>query len=209
MGTMADESTPSADGHELWRISNEEALALVDTELGASADWARSAILEYRLATEFQSDWKSEIGHWLHAAKRNGFLEKMLRPLLGEREKTSTNVERSLNDARHLKLHQQLAAAMMLCARRHQASGARTEPSTTSTNRSQQSRMAGSVPWMQVSRKFGGTGTLSRTTMINCLRQRHDMEQRCAGNSIGCAWMALGAHQADYRLPSRARKASK
>lgn len=110
---MADDSTPSVDGRELWRISNDEALALVDKQLGVSGDWARSAILEYRLAAEFQTDWKTEMGHWLHAAKCNGFLEKVLKPLLGEREKTSTNHERDANDPRHLKLHQQLAASMI------------------------------------------------------------------------------------------------
>src|SRR6188768_960768 len=110
---MADESTPSAEGHELRRTSNEEALALVDTHLGVSGNWARSAILEYRLAADFQADWKTEIGHWLFAAKRHGFLDKLLKPLFGEREKTSTTVERDANDPRHLKLHQQLAVPMM------------------------------------------------------------------------------------------------
>jgi hypothetical protein len=109
---MPDE-TPSADGHELWRTSNEAALALVDTHLGLPAAWSASAMLEYRLDADFQADWKAEVGHWIFAAESNGFLENMLKPLLGERDKTSRNAERSVNDPRHLKLHQQLAAAMM------------------------------------------------------------------------------------------------
>lgn len=110
---MTVQGSPSAEGYELWRVSHEAALELVDTHLGLPTTWSASAMLQYRLDADFQANWKAEVGHWLYAAKRNGFLEEMLKPLFGEREKTSTNLERSVNDPRHLKLHQQLATAMM------------------------------------------------------------------------------------------------
>jgi hypothetical protein len=110
---MADEPTPSADAHELWRTSNEIALALVDTHLGVPTAWSASAMLEYRLAADFQADWKAEVGHWLHAAKQFGFLEPMLRPLLGERDRRSRSENRDIDDPRHLKLHQHLASALL------------------------------------------------------------------------------------------------
>jgi hypothetical protein len=66
----------------------------------------------YRLSADFQTDWKTEIGHWLHAAKQNGFLERMLAPVLGERDRRSVNRERTSGDRRHLKLHQGLVAAL-------------------------------------------------------------------------------------------------
>ncbi|HTA88437.1 MAG TPA: hypothetical protein VK745_02635 [Polyangiaceae bacterium] len=110
---MADERTPSAEAHELWRITNEMAMALVDEDLGPPSDWAASALMSYRLQAEFQADWKAEVGHWLHAAKSNGFLEKMLKPLLGERDRKARNENRDGNDPRHLKLYQHLGAAMV------------------------------------------------------------------------------------------------
>jgi hypothetical protein len=79
---------------------------LGDTHLGVPTEWSASAMLEYRLAADFQADWKAEVGHWLHAAKQFGFLEPMLRPLLGERDRRSRSENRDIDDPRHLKLHQ-------------------------------------------------------------------------------------------------------
>jgi hypothetical protein len=69
--------------------------------------------MEYRLAAEFQADWKAEVGHWLHAAQSHGALERTLRPLLGERDRKKGNDSKDGNDRRHLKLHQHLSAPMV------------------------------------------------------------------------------------------------
>lgn len=108
---MAEDS-PSVDGHELWRISTPEALALVDQKLGSPETWGASALLNYRLSADFQADWKAEVGHWLNAARTFGFLEEMLRPLLGERDRRRVNHDRTAGDRRHLKLHQHLSEAL-------------------------------------------------------------------------------------------------
>lgn len=55
------EPSPSVEAHELWRISRSDALALVDAQLGSPADWTSSALLKYRLAADFQSNWKAEV----------------------------------------------------------------------------------------------------------------------------------------------------
>ena len=104
--------SPSAEAHELWRITSAAALALVDEHLGPPESWSASALLEYRLSAEFQADWKTEVGHWLHAATSCGGLRRMLPPLLGERDRRARNANRDGTDPRHLKLHPHLAAAM-------------------------------------------------------------------------------------------------
>ncbi len=110
---MTDAPSPSVEARELWRITNEAALALVDEHLGPPSAWDASALMAYRLEADFQADWKAEVGHWLHAAKAHGALDKFLKPLLGERERKTRNEERDGNDPRHLKLHQHLGAAMV------------------------------------------------------------------------------------------------
>jgi hypothetical protein len=109
---QVSESSPSIDSADLSRIPDDEALALVAQHLGDPSAWAASAMLSHRLSADFQSDWKSEVGQWLHTAKTYRFLEKTIKPLIGERDRKSTNGTKDLNDPRHLKLHQHLAAAM-------------------------------------------------------------------------------------------------
>lgn len=109
MVKMTDES-PSVDVRELHAITPAEALALVDEHLGDPASWP-SALMEYRLTAEFQSDWKEEVGHWLHCAKTHGFLDRLLAPINGEKRRGMNTGEISANDKRHLKLHQYLAPA--------------------------------------------------------------------------------------------------
>lgn len=110
---MSDETSPTVHAHELWRIPNAEALALVDKLLGPPEVWSASALLNYRLSVDFQVDWKAEVGHWLYAAQSSGFVERLLRPILGERDRPRRNETRDPHDQRHLKLHQYLAVAMV------------------------------------------------------------------------------------------------
>ena len=109
---MPEDGSASIDAKELCRMTCQEAQTLVDEHLGLPKDWDRSALLKYRLLSDFQSTWKTEVGHWLSVAKRFGFLEEIKKPLLGERNKSSRANERDLHDSRHLKWHQRLAEAL-------------------------------------------------------------------------------------------------
>lgn len=106
-----DEPSPSVDVRDLHRAASEAALALVDQHLGQSGSWP-SALVNYRFKSDWQADWKEEVGHWLHAADWNGFLADMLRPIQGEKRRPGEANEIKGNDKHHLKLHQHLAPAL-------------------------------------------------------------------------------------------------
>lgn len=106
-----EEPSPSVDVRDLHRVTEEEALALVDRHLGQSGSWP-SALVNYRFKSDWQADWKEEVGHWLHAADSNGFLASMLRPIQGEKRRSGEANEIKENDKHHLKLHQYLAPAL-------------------------------------------------------------------------------------------------
>jgi hypothetical protein len=95
---------------ELHRVSADEALQLVDQALGPAESW-KSPLLSYRLSSDFQADWKVEVGQWLATARSFGFLEKVLKPILGEQKHRAAGAV-DPNDKHHLKLHQHLAAAL-------------------------------------------------------------------------------------------------
>jgi hypothetical protein len=106
--------SPNVRAGTLWKIPAEMALELVENHLGSPEAWAASALVQYRLQDDFQADWKLEVGHWLHAAKQHEALERVVAPILGERDRRNRKypATRHLQDPRHLKLHQHLAAAM-------------------------------------------------------------------------------------------------
>lgn len=103
--------SPSVDVRDLHSITPAEAMALVDQHLGSPASWP-SALLAYRLQSEWQADWKVEVGNWLHTAKSHGFLDAILRQIEGERGRRGEPTVIKGNDKHHLKLHQYLAPAL-------------------------------------------------------------------------------------------------
>lgn len=103
--------SPSVTVGDLHTITRSEALALVDQHLGRSGSW-QSALMNYRLKSTWQEDWKEEVGHWLHAADSNGFLENLLTQINGEKKRGTEPIDIKANDKPHLKLHQYLAPAL-------------------------------------------------------------------------------------------------
>jgi hypothetical protein len=111
----AESISPSALVEELQRIPVEEALDLVDRLLGPPGEWP-SPLIAYRLTSDFQADWKAEVGQWLRAAEQFGFLERVMHEIRSHakgRSKGQTG-EIDPNDRQHLKLHQHLAAARII-----------------------------------------------------------------------------------------------
>jgi hypothetical protein len=107
---MDDEAVVSVLASALHRAPREEALATVETHFGPASEWA-SALTKYRLASDFQADWKEEVGHWLTTAARHGYLEALLRRVL-RMAKANAQVQRDGNDKGHAVLHAELAAAL-------------------------------------------------------------------------------------------------
>lgn len=107
--------TLSALARESQRLRRPDALALVDRVLGEPDEW-QSALVRYRLTSEFQADWKVEFGQWLGAAEQFGFLEKVRHEIMHQAQRKLRNppLERDGNDPAHLKLHQHMAAARIV-----------------------------------------------------------------------------------------------
>ena len=101
---------PAADLH---RLSGAEALALVDEQFGSSDGWT-SELMRYRLTSDYQADWKEEIGHWLDTAGRHGFLAPLLHRILTRAKVHGDDDARNPNDAGHQILAQELAPAMVV-----------------------------------------------------------------------------------------------
>jgi hypothetical protein len=80
------ETKVSIDAHVIRRYPDGEALAAVEDVMGAPERWAPS-LIEHRLSSDFQADWKCEVGCWLLKARDLGFLDTLksrLRRALGE-----------------------------------------------------------------------------------------------------------------------------
>lgn len=99
---------------ELHRITPADALAMVDGLLGAP-DSQLSGLMEYRLSSAWQSDWKVEVGQWLNTAQQLGFLNELWGRVvsrLGGASPIAVDIES--NDERHLMLQSDLAPAMLV-----------------------------------------------------------------------------------------------
>jgi hypothetical protein len=104
-------ASPSATAEQLHRASPEEALALVDRVLGPAETWP-SPLLAYRLGSDFQEDWKVELGQWLKAAEKFEFLDHVVKLIDDEKRPVKDQTDKvERHDLRHLKLHQAVSAA--------------------------------------------------------------------------------------------------
>lgn len=110
-----DVPSPSAAAHELHRVPEEEALAFVDHHLGPASSWP-SPLIAYRMASDFQADWKAELGQWLKAAEQFGFLSQVLNCIASDAKRHSKKhtAEIDPNDEKHLKLHACVAPAQII-----------------------------------------------------------------------------------------------
>lgn len=105
--------SPSATAEELHAVLEEEALALVDATLGEPSTWT-SDMVRYRLSSEFQKDWKVEVGQWLATARQFGYLVPLTTRLA--RAKTHPDqdaTQRDPNCPAYKILFQELAQAMV------------------------------------------------------------------------------------------------
>jgi hypothetical protein len=114
---MSKNSTPSPSAlvQELQRLPPDAAIALVDRLLGPPEEWP-SPLIAYRLTSEFQADWKAELGQWLKAAEQFGFLDRVLHEITHQAKKSNKKDTGVIdpNDPRHLKLLQHVAAARII-----------------------------------------------------------------------------------------------
>lgn len=106
-------ASPSRDSNALRFYTDEEALAFVDLTLGPSSSWG-SALVGYRFASDFQADWKAQIGHWLLQARDQGYLTELVtRTVARANHPNCASATRDPNDTGHLILVQELAPAMV------------------------------------------------------------------------------------------------
>jgi hypothetical protein len=97
------------------RLDDAAAKAIVDARLGPAGDWS-SPLLQYRLSAEFQSDWKVEVGHWLHAADQHGFTGELVHRVVSRANNgriTSLGPLRDANDPHHRMFIQEFAPAIL------------------------------------------------------------------------------------------------
>jgi hypothetical protein len=111
------ESRVSLVASDLQGCSAETALDFADAVLG-NTGWSAS-LIDYRLTSAFQNDWKVEVGRWLVHADRCNYLNALQRRLSRARNEAAAPVATGENDSAHLILNQELAPAMVsyyLCA---------------------------------------------------------------------------------------------
>lgn len=107
ISSEASGTTPSVHAWALHRQSQSEAIARAERLLGTADEWP-SLLMKYRWTSDFQADWKAEIGHWLHTAEESGYLANAVeRPL--SRRKGGNRKEVHPNDSTHLVLQHELA----------------------------------------------------------------------------------------------------
>lgn len=97
---------------ELHRASRDQALARVEDLFGEAGEW-RSPLIQYRLSSDFQSDWKEEVGHWLLTAERLGFLDPLIARVIKRAKRGTRSEGIDPNDRRHNELVAELAPAMV------------------------------------------------------------------------------------------------
>lgn len=101
--------SPSVHAWFLHRQKPREAIARAERLIG-TVDDLRSPLLKYRWTSDFQADWKREIGHWLHTAEEHGYADALVARVVGRR-KGSRHTEIHPNDQPHLTMQQELAPA--------------------------------------------------------------------------------------------------
>lgn len=86
--------SPTVTAAALHDVSSDEALTFLQKQFGAAAEW-RSGLLSYRLSSDFQKDWREEVGHWLKTAEAHGYLKPLLNRVLkrAKRGTRSTGVD--------------------------------------------------------------------------------------------------------------------
>jgi hypothetical protein len=106
------ETKVSIDSQALRRYTSVDALRAVDEILGPPEVWAPS-LIEFRLTSDSQADWKREVGCWLLTAQEYGFLDHLQNRLGRARREAAHPEVTGPNDSAHRILAQELAGAMV------------------------------------------------------------------------------------------------
>ena len=107
------EAKVSVDAAVIRRYPAEQALRFASDVLGEPDAWP-SSLIGYRLASEFQADWKLEVGCWLLLAHDLGFLPALRARLRRAATRVDSAPVGGPNDKAHLVLNQELAPAMAI-----------------------------------------------------------------------------------------------
>lgn len=106
------ESQVAVESTVLSTCSEADALGATDAFFGDPARWEPS-LIAYRLRSDFQADWKAEVGRWLLAAKDLGYVAQLEKKLeRAFKDLRNPNRVSGANDSSHLILGQELAVAM-------------------------------------------------------------------------------------------------
>lgn len=105
---MVNESKISIDANQIQRYSKAEAIDFVEEVLGSAQSWAPS-LVEFRLSSDSQEDWKTEVGRWLLLARDLGFLDPLRKRLA--RASTAPRPVDAGTDYPYTLLQHELAAA--------------------------------------------------------------------------------------------------
>jgi len=106
------ESQIAVDSIVLSTCSEAEALGAADAFFGDPDRWEPS-LIAYRLRSDFQADWKAEVGRWLVAAMDLGYIDHLTHKLeRAFKDLKNPNRVSGANDSSHLILGQELAGAM-------------------------------------------------------------------------------------------------
>jgi hypothetical protein len=92
----------------LHLVSPDEAVRIFDTTIGGGGTWA-SPLMQYRTTSDFQRDWKVEVGNWLERARLLGHLAQVQRNIVSRHQVSGA---REAGDGVHRGVIQQLAQAM-------------------------------------------------------------------------------------------------
>ena len=106
------ETKISIDAKAFRRYPADDAARAVDDILGPPEIWGPS-LIEFRLSSDSQADWKVEVGCWLLAAKEYRFLERLNNRLDRARNEAAHPEVTGPNDSAHKILAQELVGAMV------------------------------------------------------------------------------------------------
>ncbi len=92
----------------LHLVPNDEAIRIFEEVIGSGGTWA-SPLMQYRTTSDFQADWKIEVGNWLERGRRLGYLDHLRRNVIAQQQAVG---QRDAGDQVHRNVTQQLAQAM-------------------------------------------------------------------------------------------------
>jgi hypothetical protein len=103
----------SIDSELLGVFEKDQAIEFADSVLGEAGRWSPT-ILSYRLSSDFQKDWKIEVGRWLLTAERFDFLGPLKSRLIRATNDILNPQGSGAEQSTHVILLSELAAAKIV-----------------------------------------------------------------------------------------------